>query len=73
MSSNAESLTEKTVPLPDLESASGKPDLSDNNLEDPNVVDWDGPDDPSNPLNWPSRMRWSHIVVVSLLALVTYV
>ncbi|KAI3336644.1 fluconazole resistance protein 1 [Xylariaceae sp. AK1471] len=71
MSSNTESLAEKTVPSPDLESASGKPDYSDNNMEDPNVVDWDGPNDPSNPLNWPARMRWIHIIVASLLALVT--
>ncbi|TRX87740.1 hypothetical protein FHL15_011365 [Xylaria flabelliformis] len=43
----------------------------DNKLEDPNIVDWDGLGDPLNPQNWPGRKRWSHIVIVSLLALVT--
>jgi hypothetical protein len=40
---------------------------------DANVVDWDGPDDTANPHNWPPRKRWSHVVMVALLALVTYV
>ncbi|KAH8204083.1 hypothetical protein TruAng_001765 [Truncatella angustata] len=35
------------------------------------IIDWNGPDDAANPQNWPSGKRWSHIVVVSLLALVT--
>jgi MFS transporter, DHA1 family, multidrug resistance protein len=26
--------------------------------DDPNVVTWDGPDDPSNPQNWSVRYRW---------------
>lgn len=50
---------------------SGGPNKS--KLADPNVVDWDGPDDALNPLNWPSRKRWAHVVMVALLALVTYV
>lgn len=37
---------------------------------DTKIVDWDGPDDPANPLNWPSRKRWAHIIMVSLLGLV---
>lgn len=37
---------------------------------DENVVDWDGPSDPQNPLNWSSRLRYGHVVVVSLLSLV---
>lgn len=40
---------------------------------DPNVVDWDGPADPENPKNWASGKRWSHIVLVAALGLVTYV
>ncbi|KAI2621772.1 MFS general substrate transporter [Hypoxylon sp. NC1633] len=36
---------------------------------DSNVVDWDGPNDPANPLNWPSLKRWLHITYVSLFVL----
>ncbi|DAA76924.1 TPA_exp: Uncharacterized protein A8136_7153 [Trichophyton benhamiae CBS 112371] len=32
---------------------------------DPNIVDWDGPDDPENPLNWSSTRRILIIIFVS--------
>ncbi|ROV88552.1 hypothetical protein VMCG_10379 [Cytospora schulzeri] len=35
------------------------------------VVDWSGPDNNANPHKWPSHKKWTHIVLVSLLALVT--
>jgi hypothetical protein len=39
----------------------GPVDLSDGGKEekvkDPNLVDWDGPDDPENPLNWTSKRK----------------
>ncbi|TVY58113.1 Efflux pump radE [Lachnellula cervina] len=33
--------------------------------EDTNIVDWEGPDDPENPMNWSSLKRWTHIMLVS--------
>ncbi|KAF7557269.1 hypothetical protein G7Z17_g806 [Cylindrodendrum hubeiense] len=36
---------------------------------DPNIVDWDGPDDPENPLNWSSSKKNMHVVIVSLFSL----
>lgn len=39
---------------------------------DPNIVDWNGPDDAENPQNWSILMRWSHIILVATLGLVTY-
>ncbi|BCS23530.1 MFS transporter [Aspergillus puulaauensis] len=39
-------------------------------LED-GIVDWDGEDDRANPRNWPKSKRWAHVVVVSILALIT--
>ncbi|KAH7303813.1 major facilitator superfamily domain-containing protein [Stachybotrys elegans] len=36
-------------------------------VADGNQVDWDGEDDTTNPLNWPSAKKWSHVVIVSLL------
>ncbi|KAL0256281.1 hypothetical protein SLS55_008674 [Diplodia seriata] len=34
---------------------------------DPNVVDWDGPDDPENPMNWPKAKKWGAVAIVSLI------
>lgn len=39
---------------------------------DPNIVDWDGPDDPANPLNWPKSLRMGHVVLISVITLVAY-
>ena len=38
---------------------------------DPNVVDWDGPDDPENPMNWSDKKKWLNIATLSVLTLVT--
>ncbi|KAH6695340.1 polyamine transporter 3 [Plectosphaerella plurivora] len=38
---------------------------------DPNIVDWDGPDDPENPQNWPEKKKWTNIALISGLTLVT--
>jgi hypothetical protein len=40
---------------------------------DPNIVDWDGPDDPKNPMNWSSFRKWTTIGLVSTITFVTYV
>ena len=34
-----------------------------------NVVDWDGPDDPQNPRNWPAWKRMTQVILaIHLLA-----
>lgn len=33
--------------------------------KDPNIVSWEGPDDPANPKNWPIRRKWAACLVVS--------
>ncbi|ROT39923.1 polyamine transporter 3 [Sodiomyces alkalinus F11] len=38
---------------------------------DPNVVAWDGPDDPENPLNWPESRKWLGLGLISAMTLVT--
>ncbi|KAJ2988718.1 hypothetical protein NUW58_g3831 [Xylaria curta] len=35
-----------------------------------NIVDWDGPDDPENPLRWSGAKKNLHIILVSTFALV---
>jgi hypothetical protein len=41
--------------------------------EDPNVVDFDGPGDPENPMNWSSPKKTVAIVIVSLMTLLSCV
>jgi hypothetical protein len=31
---------------------------------DPNLIEWDGPDDPENPMNWPTSKKW--IITIAL-------
>jgi multidrug resistance protein len=38
---------------------------------EPNIVDWDGPDDPANPLNWPAKKKWSIIAALGAVTLIT--
>jgi hypothetical protein len=39
--------------------------------DDPDALDWDGPEDRDNPMNWPSRKRTAHIVLIALVQLVS--
>ena len=57
----------------DVEKQSGCDDRrSDTNIpKDPNVVDWDGPDDAENPMNWPLAKKITAIGVVSLITLLS--
>jgi len=34
-------------------------------IKDPNLVTWDGPDDPTNPKNWGIGRKWAATIVVS--------
>ena len=38
---------------------------------DPNIVDWDGADDPAKPINWPASKKWINVMTVSGLTLLT--
>ena len=40
-------------------------------LRDPNIVDFDGPNDPEHPLNWSTTRKTTSIVIVSLTALLS--
>jgi len=37
--------------------------------KDVNMVDWDGPDDPSNPQNWSLRRKWSMVALCILITI----
>lgn len=44
--------------LSDPEKDAGKEAGNDKTDDDPNIVDFDGPDDPLNPYNWPDSKKW---------------
>ncbi|KAE9987066.1 hypothetical protein EG328_003848 [Venturia inaequalis] len=60
----------------DLESVAGIDKESEKEADekaenDPNIVDWDGEDDPMNPLNWTPKKKWIIVGLLSLMTLVT--
>ena len=36
------------------------------------LVDWDGPNDPQNPMNWSGLRKWSTVALISTLTCVAY-
>ncbi|KIN03237.1 hypothetical protein OIDMADRAFT_119124 [Oidiodendron maius Zn] len=38
---------------------------------DPNLVTWDGPEDPENPKNWSFKRKWAATLIVSSFALIS--
>ncbi|KAF2501407.1 MFS general substrate transporter [Lophium mytilinum] len=40
-------------------------------LADPNVIFWDGPEDPENPMNWSNSFKWGNLVVILYMVFVT--
>lgn len=43
----------------------------DETTHDPNIVNWDGPDDPENPLNWTKKQKISATVSIALITFLT--
>ena len=41
------------------------------NGEDPDIVDWDGPNDPELPINWPQLRKWRNVLLVATLTFLT--
>lgn len=39
--------------------------------QDPNIVDWDGSDDPYKAINWTSKKKWSNVAVISSITFLT--
>ncbi|KAJ9611316.1 hypothetical protein H2200_004500 [Cladophialophora chaetospira] len=42
-----------------------KREKTSRSFKDPNLVTWDGPDDPDNPKNWAFRKKWAATLIVS--------
>ncbi|KAH7224363.1 major facilitator superfamily domain-containing protein [Fusarium redolens] len=69
MTNNMESTSQNTVPPVPAVAEKDKHSGSHQPLN--NDLDWDGPDDPDMPLNWPKSKRWINIMIVSILTLLT--
>lgn len=52
---------------------SAKDHPADDAVVDPNIVDWDGPNDPANPRNWSKARKMLNVSLVSLSVLYSYV
>lgn len=43
----------------------------DDRFRDPNLVTWDGPNDPENPKNWTDGKKWRYTLTVSLFTFIS--
>lgn len=41
-----------------------------NEAEDSSIVEWDGPADPTNPLNWSNGRKWANIITFSTITMI---
>jgi hypothetical protein len=58
----------------ETDSGQKKDDATANDaVVDPNLVDWDGPNDPANPRNWSKKRKILNTSLVSLSVLYSYV
>lgn len=77
---NGDSITSKPHLDGDIEMQSpptqgtGQPPETTTSKEtpDPNIVDWDGPDDPEMPLNWSTKKKWTNGALLSAMTFLTY-
>lgn len=67
----SEEKEEKSLNIPaDPEAQAGNGN-STGSQNDPNLVTWEGPDDPENPKNWPDKTKWKFTVGVSLFTFIS--
>jgi hypothetical protein len=49
-----------------------QPSRPDGDAKDPNLVTWDGPDDPENPFNWKTYKKGRQLVFMAFNTFLTY-
>jgi len=69
MASAMEKDLEKGEAAASLSSEEVSPDGNED--DDPNIVFWDGPDDPQNPMNWRPMKKWGTVTLVSAITFLT--
>jgi multidrug resistance protein len=55
----------------DERTLSASNEAEEDQARDPNIINWDGPDDPKNPQNWPAAKKWRIVFATSLITLIT--
>lgn len=68
VATDTSAMNSKREPNPHSTSITGER-TAPNDLD---VVDWDGPDDPANPMNWPTSKKIITAALVSMITFVTY-
>ncbi|KAK0271390.1 hypothetical protein LTR91_025323 [Friedmanniomyces endolithicus] len=58
-------------PISDLEKGQPTTTAEEQEPVDPNIVDWSGPDDPENPMNFTATVKWGNIAVLSAMTFLT--
>lgn len=46
-------------------------ETSGQTVSNSNIVNWDGPDDPQNPMNWSAKLKWGNVAVISVITFLT--
>ncbi|KAF5643018.1 beta-glucosidase K [Fusarium tjaetaba] len=69
MANNIESSSQDTLPPTSTMTQRNEPESSPQNLS--HYLDSDGPNDPDMPLNWPKSKKWTNIMIVSILTVLT--
>lgn len=62
-----------TSRIVDIEKVHASPDTdAEEHIDESesNLVDFDGPQDPINPLNWSATYKWSVVILISVMSLV---
>lgn len=69
-SSNLEKEIDLEAGHPSEDSDKKEPETTKTEV-DPNIVDWDGPDDPQNPINWSEKLKWANVAVIASVTFLT--
>ena len=64
-------MSDKTVTEHDSEKTQANNVSRDAVSRDPNIVNFEGPDDPENPMNWSARKKTTQIIIVTTMTLLS--
>lgn len=71
LASHRSNVTANAASDVDIEKDGRKTATTEDEQQDPNIVSWDGPDDPADPLNWGNLLKVINVGLVSGICLVT--
>ena len=71
LASRRSNVLANATPDVDIEKDGAKTSPTEEEPQDPNIVSWDGPDDPADPMNWSNTIKVINVGLVSGICLVT--